>query len=173
MLSRTGVSDLGLRLPGEFCRQEIDQRPHRRQQAATRGKYRLDAATARRPIRQHVDERAIVDILADHHGRKLDDADALKSSKAQLCYVIGYQAGSMWHVCRCTVRSSKAPCVIAMRRTEIEAWKRPEIGRQWWTAQALDQCRTGDQPLRAVAAFRPSSNRSHNEAWLKCIHCTE
>jgi Pirin C-terminal cupin domain len=73
------------------------------------------------PFRQHVHDRSVRQGVADHHGRKLDDANAIARGKPQSDHVIDDEARPMLNACSCPVRSCKAPGVLAVGWTQIHA----------------------------------------------------
>jgi hypothetical protein len=66
--------------------------PHGRQQASPRRKYRVDDPGFRRPLRQHVDQPARLQIVLDHERWKLTDTDPAQHRQAQRHHVLGDEA---------------------------------------------------------------------------------
>ncbi|MCY1313315.1 hypothetical protein D9M70_638250 [compost metagenome] len=67
----------------------------------------MNDAGPRRPIGQHIDERAILQVLLYHHLRQLADADTAQGGKP-LPWVIGF-IGQRWSSSRMVWNRTSAP----------------------------------------------------------------
>ena len=87
----------------------------------------MDDAATRLPWRQDVDKTPGADVLPDHDGGKLHDADAGQRRLAQHREVVGDEAGAVRDQRRLAILMIELPLMIAVCRAGIKARKPPQI----------------------------------------------
>ncbi len=111
-------------------RKEIQQGPHGRQQASPGRERSMDDAGSRRPFRQDVDQPAGFQILLNHHGRKLADADAVQCRQSEGHHIFSDKTRLVRNRCGCASWTIQAPFMIVVRGSPCQARHGREIGRQ-------------------------------------------
>ena len=83
----------------------------------------MNDAAARLPLRQDMDKTSGADVVPDHNGRKLHDADAGQRRLAQHRDVVGDEAGAVRDQRRLAVPMIELPLMIAVRRGRARGWE--------------------------------------------------